>query len=180
MPRTEVSDEEKEVQQARDVQLEVVRDVGGRPLFLTPKRFLRICRHIAEGESASEACRLELVSYRSFRLHVKRNPKYQERLKRAEASREEFLLEYHISNVKKHAPRNVLASLWWLERRFPNRFALRNFVRNEGATDQPIGDRIDESQLRRYSALMEDFRKENEAKLPSLPAPESVAQNTVV
>jgi hypothetical protein len=47
--------------EAREAQLEVVRDVGGRPLFLTPRRFIRICRWIEQGESASEACRLELV-----------------------------------------------------------------------------------------------------------------------
>ena len=76
--------------------------------------------------------------------------------------------------------RNVLASLWWLERRYPNQFALRNVYRSEAATDQPIGDRIDESQLRRYSELMEDFRRENESKkaaqAQALSAPESGEQ----
>jgi hypothetical protein len=70
----------------------------------------------------------------------------------------------------------VLASLWWLERRYPNQFALRNVNRNEGTTDQPIGDKIDEDQLRRYAVLMDDFRRENEAKAVtqtvSLPGPE--------
>jgi hypothetical protein len=160
----EAEGEEKEVQQARDVQLEVVRDVGGRPLFLTPKRFLRICRHIAEGESASEACRLELVSYRSFRLHVARSDKYQERLKRAEAAREDYLREYHIANVRKHAPRNLLASLWWLERTAPSRFALRPVYRPEAQAEAAIGDKIDESQLRRYAELMAEFKRENEFK----------------
>jgi hypothetical protein len=39
---TEAPDEEKGVQEATDVQLEVVRDVGGRPLFLTTRRFIRV------------------------------------------------------------------------------------------------------------------------------------------
>jgi hypothetical protein len=117
----------------------VVRDAGSRPLLLTPRRFIRICRWIEQGESASEACRLELVTYQGFRQHVKRNPKYQRRLKEAEETGEEFLREYHIANIRKHAPRNVLASLWWLERRYPNQFALRNVYRSEAATDQPIG-----------------------------------------
>src|SRR6266481_5833480 len=175
-PRTEVADEGKDASEPREAQLEVVRDVGGRPLFLTPKRFIRICRWIEQGESASEACRLELVTYQGFRQHVKRNPKYQRRLKEAEETREEFLREYHTANIRKHAPRNLLASLWWLERRYPNQFALRNVYRSEAATDQPIGDRIDENQLRRYSELMEDFRRENESKKAAqtqgLPAPE--------
>ena len=132
-----------------------------------------------QGESASEACRLELVTYQGFRQHVKRNPKYQRRLKEAEETREEFLRAYHIANIRKHAPRNVLASLWWLERRFPNQFALRNVNRSEGSTDRPVGNEVDEEQLRRYAALMEDFRKENQAKAheqtPALPSSESVA-----
>ncbi len=176
---TEVSDEAKDASEAREAQLEVVRDVGGRPLFLTPKRFIRICRWIEQGESASEACRLELVTYQGFRQHVKRNPKYQRRLKAAEETREEFLREYHIANIRKHAPRNLLASLWWLERRHPALFSLRQVNRSEGSTDQPIGDKVDEEQLRRYAALMEDFRRENEAKAPAqtvaLPSAESAA-----
>jgi hypothetical protein len=159
--------------ETKEIHLEVVRYVSGRPLFLTPRRFIRICRWIEQGESASEACRLELVTYQGFRAHVKRNPKYQRRLKEAEETREEFLREYHIANIRKHAPRNVLASLWWLERRYPNQFALRNVNRSEGSTDQPIGDKIDEDQLRRYAAQMEDFRRENESKTPALPSSEA-------
>ena len=157
-PHTEVLDE------AKEAQLEVVRHVMGRPLFLDAKRFVRICRWIEQGESASEACRLELVTYQGFRQHVKRNPKYQRRLKQVEETREHFLFEFHVANVRRHAPKNLLASLWWLERRFPAQFALRNFVRPEAQAEAAIGDKIDESQLRRYSQLMEDFRKENEAK----------------
>jgi hypothetical protein len=144
--------------EAKEAQLEVVRDVGGRPLFLTARRFIRICRWIEQGESASEACRLELVTYANFRRHVKLNPKYQRRLKEAEETREDFLREFHIANIRKHAPRNVLASLWWLERRYPNQFALRNVHRSEGSTAQPIGDSVSEDQLRRYAELMEQFR----------------------
>ena len=88
----------------KDVQLEVVRDVGGRPLFLTARRFIRICRWIEQGESASEACRLELVTYASFRRHVKLNAKYHRRLKEAEETREEFLREFHIANRKRREP----------------------------------------------------------------------------
>ncbi|HXO95810.1 MAG TPA: hypothetical protein VN857_04440 [Chthoniobacterales bacterium] len=86
----------------------------GKLLFLTARRFIKVCKWIEQGESASEACRLELVTYQGFRQHVKRNPKYQRRLKEAEETREEFLRQYHIANIRKHAPRNVLASLWWL------------------------------------------------------------------
>jgi hypothetical protein len=170
---TQVPDE------AKEAQLEVVRDVGGRPLFLTPKRFIKICRWIEQGESASEACRLELVTYQGFRQHVKRSPKYQRRLKEAEETREEFLREYHIADIRKHAPRNVLASLWWLERRFPSQFALRTVNRNLNSIDQPIGDQVPEERLREYGRQMLEFARENQAKTreqtPVLPSSESAA-----
>jgi hypothetical protein len=35
------------------------------------------------------------------------------------------------------------------------------------STDQAIGDRTNEEQLRRYAALMDDFRRENELKAPA-------------
>jgi hypothetical protein len=79
----------------------------------------------------------------------------------------------------KHAPCNVFASLWWLERRYPSQFALRNVHRLEGSSEQPIDDKIDECQLRRYAGLMAEFKRESETKAqeqtPSLPAPESTA-----
>lgn len=130
---------------------------GHRQLPRVQEKRSTPCRHRAPPDGLSKAkasvkrADWNWCCYRSFRLHVSRNDRYQERLKRAEAAREDFLREYHIANVRKHAPRNVIASLWWLERRYPNQFALRNVYRSEGSTDQPIGDKIDESQLRRYS-----------------------------
>jgi hypothetical protein len=151
--------------ETKSAEFEVVREgEPGRPLFLTARRFIRICRLIEQGESASEACRLELVTYRSFRRHVKLNPKYQRRLKQAEEVREEFLLEYHIANVRKHAPRNLLASLWWLERTAPNRFALKTVHRNLNSTEAPIGDHVPESRLLEYSRQMAELAQANEQK----------------
>ena len=59
-----------------------------------------------------------------------------------------------------------MAHAWYLERVLPNLYALKNVNRSEAATEQPIGDKIDENQLRRYSELMEDFRKEKMQKHP--------------
>jgi hypothetical protein len=122
------------------IELEVVRcdepHSGGRPLFLDARRFIRICHHIERGESASEACRRELVTYRNFRLHVSRNQKYQMRLREAEEIREHFLREFHIANITRHAAKNVAASLFWLERRYPNEFALKSVNRDSGDMEQ--------------------------------------------
>jgi hypothetical protein len=144
-------------------EFEIVRTVKtGRPLFLTPKRFVRICQLIEQGESASEACRQQLVTYARFRFHVQRNEKYQRRLRQAEEVREKFLFEFHMANVKKHAPKNVISSLWWLERRYPERFALRSVHRVEGQEQRMIGDKISEEDLKRYAEQMAEFQKRNE------------------
>jgi hypothetical protein len=108
----------------------------GRPMFLTPRRFVRVCQYIEKGESATAACNLEFVSYPSFRAHVRQRPSYARRLKKAEEVRENLLREFHIANVKKHAEKSVAASMFWLERRFPNEFALRTVVRNTGESGE--------------------------------------------
>ena len=126
--------------------------------------------HIIErGGSAAEACRIQLVTFSLFRLHVTRNPKYQRRLKKAEETKEEFLRQFHIENIRQSAKKgNLLASLWWLERRHPTQFARRNFIRAEGNGDQPIGDKVSEANLQKYAKQMAEFQKSN-----ALPAPEN-------
>jgi len=65
-------------------------------------------------------------------MHVTRNLKYQRRLKEAEEIREHFLREYHIANITRHAAKTVAASMFWLERRYPNEFALKSVNRDSG------------------------------------------------
>lgn len=135
------------------IELEVVRSSeethrSGRPLFLDARRFIRICRLIEQGESASEACRRELVTYQIFRKRVGQFPKYQRRLKQAEEVREHFLREFHIANISKHSIKNVAASMFWLERRYPNEFALRTVIRDTvEAEARAVFDKISMEQL---------------------------------
>jgi hypothetical protein len=125
----------------RILELEVVRskETRGRPLFLDARRFIRICHMIERGENASEACRQELVTYRAFRAHVQRSPNYQRRLKQAEEVREHFLREFHIADISKHSVKNVSDSMFWLGRRYPNEFALRTVIRDNGHRRGPRG-----------------------------------------
>jgi hypothetical protein len=134
------------------IELEVVRIDGRRnnqrPLFLDARRFIRICHWIEQGESASEACRREFVTYQIFRKRVGQFPEYQHRLKQAEEIREHFLREFHIANVTRHSVKSVLASLWWLERRYPNEFALKIVNRDSGDMEQlALCDKISLEQL---------------------------------
>jgi hypothetical protein len=150
------------------IELEVVRPnephQGGRPLYLTPRRFIRICHMIERGGSAASACRRELVTYRNFRRHVTLNPKYQRRLREAEEIRDHFLLEFHIANIARHAQENLSASLWWLEHRHPNQFALRTVVRTNPSEDKELEAEIPSEVLQRHRALMLELAREDEAR----------------
>jgi hypothetical protein len=154
---------------SHSINLEVVRDEPAgrnpwRPTTLTIRRFLKICHAIEGGSAITHACESQLISYSRFRFRVSRSARLQERLKEAEATREGFLMEFHIDNIKKHAPRNVLASLWWLERRHPNLFALRRVDRDTDTSAQPIGDAIPAERLAEYGRLMLEMAQENAAK----------------
>jgi hypothetical protein len=153
---------------SEEINLEVVHSrPAWRPLFLTARRFIRICRMIERGQSASEACRRELVTYRLFRMHVSRNPKYERRLKQAEELREHFLYEYHMANLTRHSKTSVSASMFFLERRHPDRWALRVVNRQINSTELVL-DRVSPEQLVEDIRLAQQVAGER-VQLPSSP-----------
>jgi hypothetical protein len=180
-PQNQTADE------AKRIEFEVVRPPGkarrnprGQARRLTLRVFIRICHLVEAGWAITKACESESITYSLFRLRCSENPRLEQRIKEAEAIRFQRRHEEAVESVMRAGEKSWMAHAWYLERVLPNLYALKNVNRSEAATDQPIGDKIDKSQLRRYSALMEDFRKENEARTPTLPAPETAAQNTVV
>jgi hypothetical protein len=162
-------------------ELEVVRldekKKTGRPLKLTQARFRRMLALIRDGHTNSAACRIEGVTYSLWRNHIQHKPDWRAKLAEAERIRDEVWRDHALEMVKSAMPKNWQAAMTYLERKYPNEFALRTVNRNLNSADQPIGDKIDEEQLRRYAALMDDFRRENEAKKPAespaLPSSES-------
>jgi hypothetical protein len=158
-------------------ELEVVRldekKKTGRPLKLTEARFRRMIVLIRDGNTNSAACRIEGITYTTWREHIQQKPHWRAELAEAEKIRDEIWRDHALEMVKNAMPRHWVAAITYLERRYPNEFALRTVNRNLNSTDQPIGDQVSEDQLRKYSELMDQFRKENEAKAASLPAPET-------
>jgi hypothetical protein len=100
-------------------------------------------------------------------MHVARNSKYQRRLRQTEEVREHFLREFHISNITKHAVKNVAASVFWLERRYPAEFALKNVVRADPGGDKELEVEIPAAVLARHRALLLELAREDEAELKS-------------
>jgi hypothetical protein len=169
--------------EAKRVEFEVVRPTykprgnpRGQVRRLTVRVFIRICHLVEQGWAITKACESESITYSLFRLRCSENPRLQERIKEAEAIRFERRREEAIASVMAAGEKSWMAHAWFLERALPSQWALKNVIRSEGSADQPIGDKIDESQLRRYAELMAEFKRENEAKTPSLPAPETAAE----
>lgn len=109
----------------------------GRPLFLTPKRFLSICHLIERGTNIVDACRALSVTYAGLRRHIRRNPKYDRRIKEALSNRDGWLKEYHIGILTRAAEEDPDLSKYWLERRFPHEFSNRDVIRPVPLEDRP-------------------------------------------
>jgi hypothetical protein len=169
--------------EAKRVEFEVVRpsykprgNPRGQARRLTLRVFIRVCQLVEQGWAITKACDAESITYSLFRLRCSENPRLLERIKEAEAIRFQRRHEEAVESVMRAGEKSWMAHAWYLERVLPNLYALKNVNRSEAATDQPIGDKIDENQLRRYAELMAEFKRENEAKTPSLPAPEAAGE----
>jgi hypothetical protein len=174
-------------QPAKAVLLEVVQDDdepletrAGRKRKLTPSIFEKIMAAVEEGARITPACRQHGISPKTLFMRVGRDQQGAERFTLAKKLRLQKWHEEWLGEMHEHAKRSPWATAWLLERNFPELYTLREFTRAITAgSGQPIGDRVDEDQLRRYAALIEDFRRENEAKavvqVPALPAPEKAA-----
>jgi hypothetical protein len=118
----------------REAQFEVVELPGrrvGRPTKLTEARFRRIIALIREGKTNSAACRIEGVTYSLWRSHIQQKPAWRAELAEAGAIRDEVWRDHALEMVKSAMPRNWVAAMTYLERKYPSEFSLRNIVRTE-------------------------------------------------
>ena len=149
----------------------------GRPLKLTEARFRRMTVLIREGNTNSAACRIEGVTYTTWREHIQQKPAWRAEVAEAEKIRDEVWRDHALEMVKSAMPKNWVAAMTYLERKYPSEFSLRTVTRNINSTDIPIGDKVDEEQLRRYSELINAFQNESKppAQTPALPSSQSAA-----
>jgi hypothetical protein len=155
----------------KSVNLEVVRDETGirrdpwRPTTLTVRKFLRICHLVEEGATITSACREQLISYSRLRFRVARSPRLQERLKEAEACRDQVWRAEALASIRAAFPRNWVSGMTYLERKYPNEFSLRNVTRTDDTGgSQMIGDAIPAERLAEYGQLMLEMAEENRAR----------------
>jgi hypothetical protein len=157
------------------------RNPRGQTRRLTLRVFVRICHLVEQGWAITKACESQSITYSLFRLRCSETPRLEQRIKEAEAVRFQRRHEEAVESVMRAGEKSWMAHAWYLERVLPNLYALKNVNRSEGASDQLIGDRIDEDQLHRYAALMATFERENESKTSpeprALPISDTVAND---
>jgi hypothetical protein len=151
---------------------EVIETKRGRPKKLNERRIEEICKLIESGETNISACRRMLVSYTRFRAVVNGDVQYQDRVREASKIRDEVWRDHAIEMVRNAMPRNWVAAMTFLERRWPSEFSLKQVVRTESDPNaRLVGDKVSEADLKRYAEQMAEFQRENEAKSKSAELP---------
>lgn len=132
-------------------ELEVVRldekKKGGRPLKLTEARFRRMLALIQEGHTTNAACRIEGIYYATWRFHIQRKPEWKKELAEAEKIRDEVWRDHALEMVKTAMPKNWQAAMTYLERKYPNEFALRTVVRSTDSNGKAVYEALTKEQL---------------------------------
>ena len=119
----------------------------GRPLKLTETRFGRMIALIREGYTNSAACRVEGIDYTTWRAHVREKEEWRTQLTEAEKIRDEVWRDHALEMVKTAMPRNWQAAMTYLERKYPNEFALRTVIRSTDSNGKAVYSELTKEQL---------------------------------
>jgi hypothetical protein len=148
--------------------LTVVREIPGKPyekggrVTFTSRVFLRIIHRLEIGWAVVTACQAEGFTYRRFRQLCCTRPSYQRRFEIAEKVRADYRRERCEHIIQTAATQNWTAAAWWLERSYPDRYALKSVVRDDGSgAEKLIGELVPESTLLEYAAIMSEVAQEN-------------------
>lgn len=146
----------------------VVREIPGTPyekggrITFTSRVFLRIIHRLEIGWAVVTACQAEGFTYRRFRQLCCTRPNYQRRFELAEKVRADYRRERCEHIVQAAAATNWCAAAWWLERSYPERYALKSVTRDDGSgNERLIGEAIPESTLLEYAQIMSEVAQEN-------------------
>jgi hypothetical protein len=138
----------------------------GRPVRLTLKRFVKICRRVEAGWAVTTACEAESVTYQIFRFRCSKNPRLEERFRKAERIRAEVRHERALASVMEAGEKSWLAYAWFLERCWPHLYALRSVNRVDPEQEKELEAEIPAEVLARHRALLLELAHEDEAKQP--------------
>ena len=133
-----------------EAEFDVVQPGGkrreGRPTKLTNAKFKRILELIKSGITIMSAVRIEGIHYQTWRNHLQRKPDWQRLADEAELIREEVWKAEALEMVRAAFPKNWVAAMTFLERRWPNEYALRVVNRNINS-DEAVLNKVSPEQL---------------------------------
>jgi hypothetical protein len=109
--------EQPEVRELEVVRLDDKKKTG-RPLKLTEARFRRMLVLIREGNTNTAACRIEGISYVTWRFHIQQKPRWRAELTEAEKIRDEVWRDHALEMVKSAMPKNWQAEVRHIKTRF--------------------------------------------------------------
>ena len=92
------------------------------------------------------AVRIEGIHYQTWRNHLQRKPDWQRLADEAELIREEVWKAEALEMVRAAFPKNWVAAMTFLERRWPNEYALRVVNRNINSNEAVL-DKVSPEQL---------------------------------
>lgn len=91
-------------------------------------------KYLQNGNTRVDSCILAGISYETFSQWMKRYPEFQEAIKKAETQ----CKSRNIHLVQKAALTTWQAACWWLERRYPQEFALARYELNKDIDEIPM------------------------------------------
>lgn len=92
-----------------------------------------ICGLLASGVNRTDSCSLADIHYETFTEWMKKL-EFSEAIKKAESS----CKKRNIDMIQKASITTWQAAAWWLERKHPEEFGLRNKVEHTGADGEPL------------------------------------------
>jgi hypothetical protein len=120
---------------------------GGRPVKLNDLRFARILDLIRAGTTTTAACKVEGVTYNHWRSRIRENPEWAQRLADAEVERDDLRRDKAIEAIEAAFPKNFVAAAWWLERNYPELYALKTVNRNINSTEALVFEKVSATEL---------------------------------
>src|SRR5262249_17309628 len=109
------------------------------------------------------------LHYTTWRDHIQQKPEWRTLVAEAEKVRDEVWRDHALEMIKSAMPKNWQAAMCYLERKYPNAWALRSVQRDSGDVEQqPVCDKMS------LAELVENARLANQ--IASNPPP-GLAQN---
>lgn len=100
---------------------------------------------LAGGMGRVDSCEFAGISYETFTVWMAKKPEFSEAIKRAEM----VCKQRNIARIQNASKKSWQAAAWWLERKYPQEFAMRQKLEHSGPNGAaiPVKSDLDLSRL---------------------------------